>query len=389
MDQQRFDRLARLLGQSTSRRAGVLGAFGTVAGLAAASSAEASRKATRRHEKLACRNANSQCISDDDCCSNRCVPKFGGTEFRCAKRHAKKKHGGNGGANPPAPLNCTVCADGCPYATIEEAVVAEPAGSVITIAPGTYNPPSTKSGAFIEVNHELSLVACDPQDRPIIETVTNRGDHSVIYVHNPNYEADPFDVLIDGIIFRDGTDVAAISTTFALDFTMRNCTVEGFQMLNLPVAYFQNIGSVLVDDCTFTDNVSEYPETAVIRHYTITPTIMEIRNSSITNNTSNGLNGGAVVGSVDSSLTLTGNTVVRGNTSTNQSDCAGLYISNGVLTLDASVDVSENTSAGVGAGVCINTGGSLVGGNASTVHDNHGSSCPNIYNLATTTCVLA
>ena len=75
MDQDRFDRISQVLGTATSRRAGIFGAIGTALGLVAAPAADAARKATRRHEKLACRNANSQCISDDECCSGSCVPK--------------------------------------------------------------------------------------------------------------------------------------------------------------------------------------------------------------------------------------------------------------------------------------------------------------------------
>ncbi len=51
----------------------------------------------RRHEKLACRNASSECSSDDQCCSGRCLPRTGGTGFRCAKRRRRNASGGGGG----------------------------------------------------------------------------------------------------------------------------------------------------------------------------------------------------------------------------------------------------------------------------------------------------
>ena len=102
MDRPKFDTLTRTLGKRTDRRTGLLGAIGAWIGVAAAPETDAARKATRRHEKLACRNANSQCLSDDECCSGSCVPKFGGTQFRCAKRHGKKNHGArnSGGSTP-------------------------------------------------------------------------------------------------------------------------------------------------------------------------------------------------------------------------------------------------------------------------------------------------
>ena len=100
MDQSQFDRIARLLGAGASRRAGLRAAVGTLLGLGVAGeSALAARKANRRHEKLACRNANSQCVSDDECCSGKCVEKFGGIGFRCAKTHGKKKDKKKGGAD--------------------------------------------------------------------------------------------------------------------------------------------------------------------------------------------------------------------------------------------------------------------------------------------------
>ena len=93
MDQNTFDRLAKLLGRGQTRRAGIRA---MVAGLAAGIGVGPAVLANpgRRHEKLACRNANSECTSNLQCCSGSCVPKpEGGTGFRCAKRHAKKSKG--------------------------------------------------------------------------------------------------------------------------------------------------------------------------------------------------------------------------------------------------------------------------------------------------------
>jgi len=205
MDPSQFDRVARLLGAGASRRAGLRAAVGTLLGLGVAGeSALAARKANRRHEKLACRNANSQCVSDDECCSGKCIEKFGGIGFRCAKTHGKKKDGkkgggGDGGLTPiptgqacvvdvdvcadseasceeydsmdPSgtycvlptgaacsaddqcfsqscgkgtcdPVTCTVCEDGCPYDSIEGALNGLPPGSRIKIDAGAWPAPS-------------------------------------------------------------------------------------------------------------------------------------------------------------------------------------------------------------------------------------------------------
>ena len=106
MDQNTFDRLAKLLGRGQTRRAGIRALVaGLAAGIGFGSAAMANPG--RRHEKLACRNANSECTSNDQCCSQRCVPKpEGGTGYRCAKRHARKKNRDDRDGNNPAPEIC-------------------------------------------------------------------------------------------------------------------------------------------------------------------------------------------------------------------------------------------------------------------------------------------
>ena len=114
MDQHQFDRIARLFGSGTSRRAGLRAAVGAIIGLGAAKgldplAADAAKQPQRRHEKLPCRNQHSECIQNDQCCSNNCVPTFGGTGFRCAaplggggngKKGKNRNNGGNGYVRP-------------------------------------------------------------------------------------------------------------------------------------------------------------------------------------------------------------------------------------------------------------------------------------------------
>ena len=205
MDQSQFDHITRGLAAGVTRRGGIRALLGGLLGVGvAAEGVDAARKATRRHEKLACRNANSQCVSDDECCSGKCVEKFGGIGFRCAKTHGKKKGGkkgggGDGGLTPiptgqacvvdvdvcadsaasceeydsmdPSgtfcvlptgaacsaddqcfsqscgkgtcdPVTCTVCEDGCPYDSIEGALNGLPPGSRIKIDAGAWPAPS-------------------------------------------------------------------------------------------------------------------------------------------------------------------------------------------------------------------------------------------------------
>ena len=115
MDGSSFDRLARKLGGVANRRDGLKAALGLIGVAVTPAVADASRKATRRHEKLACRNAHSECTSNDQCCSNRCVPKFGGTGFRCAKAHGHKNKGNDKDTGKVIPLGqpCDAKVDSC------------------------------------------------------------------------------------------------------------------------------------------------------------------------------------------------------------------------------------------------------------------------------------
>ena len=119
MEDRRFDGITRAFASGMSRRGGIAAMVAGVLGAAGVTAAAANPG--RRHEKLACRNANSECTSDDQCCSGSCVPKpEGGTGFRCAKRHKRKK--GNGGGKKdsgsviplgePCNASTDTCADG-------------------------------------------------------------------------------------------------------------------------------------------------------------------------------------------------------------------------------------------------------------------------------------
>lgn len=241
MDNQRFDRLARMLGANVSRRTGVLAAIGAMIGLGVADETDAARGSGRRHEKLACRNANSECTTDDQCCSNSCVPKFGGTGFRCAKAHGKKKQRNDKDkASGPIPTGdpcgpgdtcanalascttytfgtpegtycllpagaacesdswcefdvcdhgtcaatCTVCASGCPHTTIEGAVANALPGDVITVAPGTYvvEPIGSDSYGMVSITQNLTLRACNRSEPPVIDATFSANKRFVFAI---------------------------------------------------------------------------------------------------------------------------------------------------------------------------------------------------------------
>ena len=106
MESKRFDHLVRHLSTSTSRRVGIRALLGIAAAGAFAADTDAHRGGARRHEKLACRNDQSECTANEQCCSGICKAKPGsGTEFRCVGKHKKKDKNdhvrGNGGDPGP------------------------------------------------------------------------------------------------------------------------------------------------------------------------------------------------------------------------------------------------------------------------------------------------
>lgn len=197
MDYQRFDRLVRTMEASVPRRTGVRATIGAIIGLWVSGGGDAARKGIRRHEKTPCRNVGSNCATSEECCSGRCSEKPGGTGFRCARAHGKRRNSGRkrrgGGVFVPngeacTPIDtcesadascvpytsndpegtycllqpasvcdedswctlgfcndgtcasaCTVCASGCDYDTIGAAYAGLAEGSEIGIAPGSYS----------------------------------------------------------------------------------------------------------------------------------------------------------------------------------------------------------------------------------------------------------
>ncbi|MGI9253225.1 MAG: hypothetical protein ACR2J8_05730, partial [Thermomicrobiales bacterium] len=74
MDHQSFDRLARLLGDATSRRAGIRAALATLLSTGVASRADAARSTDGGYGP--CNKGNKKgniCGSNKDCCTNYCV----------------------------------------------------------------------------------------------------------------------------------------------------------------------------------------------------------------------------------------------------------------------------------------------------------------------------
>ena len=144
LDEKQFDGITRALAGGMTRRGGIGALIAAVAGAAGVSVAAAN--AGRRHEKLACRNANSECTSNLQCCSGSCVPKpEGGTGFRCAKRHAKKPKNKNEKEEPVGPVvplgepcepGVSVCERGRCQTFSDNPIVQDPTGTFCLLNDG-------------------------------------------------------------------------------------------------------------------------------------------------------------------------------------------------------------------------------------------------------------
>ena len=451
MDQQQFDRIAKALGASVSRRKGVFAAIGSLIGLSAAAETDAARKATRRHEKLACRNANSQCTTDAECCSGRCVEKFGGIGFRCAKAHGnKKKNGGNkdGGAVIPTgerctsadtcadsaascttytsgdpsgtycllpagsscsednwctlgfcqsgtcAENCTVCAQGCPYTTIQGAYDDLPEMSQIGIAPGTYvesfrvvrNINFKRCGAGGEVHWQAgaSDSYCANVDgnyavtfRNLVfepEDLKDTAYYALILVGG-NSDTELFCVVnIDGCTFRNevSDSYSALGMDELANVTVNNCTFETNYSSDEGGAIWSDgrddapaLRNVLtITNSTFVSNVAgSYPDPDTYGGAVyIKQTDSTITNCTFRLNRSTG--GGAIAMGQSSSLVVTDSTIT-GNDAEGQWGMGGgiLLVPDGWgnantscdLTLAGSTEISGNTALN-GSGIAVYSG---------------------------------
>lgn len=285
MDGGTFDHLTRRLAGRLTRRVGLAGALGALAGGKALDAAGRARERTRRHpggtgarrhdaevinEKKPCgpTAAENKCRKNKDCCTNYCKPPKGNAKTgrcRCIKPSKKCKNGQTccGGATcqnrkctlPPTcgatggacteDANCcsgliclkgacgpcveTVCASGCAFTTVNAAYAAAAAGDTIFIGSGTHP-------TGIVVTKDITLTAC-PGVTAILEPDRVLQDADSYYV----------------IATEDSVD-----TTTKRSVTLRNLTLQGTatgyadDSEALLTSYLVGLVSWTIEDCTLT-----------------------------------------------------------------------------------------------------------------------------------------
>jgi len=275
MDQDAFDNLARRLALPLTRRGGLRGMAAAIAGLTVGiSAADAARKASRRHEKLACRNLHSQCTSDDQCCTNNCapVPPYEGTGFRCARGHHRRNDRKNkkGGAPDCPPQACTVCPT-CAHTTIASAYEDALPGDTIWIAPGTYHEAFSVTSDFATpitfdrcgctgdvIWQGLLLGAQSVGPTPagpaaadqmlLIMGGVNATVRNIIFDGNPDASVDGSQLVVSGNLGANDPAVVTIE-----DCTFRNAISDSY---GSPTVSAHGFATLTMSRCHFHDNSS-------------------------------------------------------------------------------------------------------------------------------------
>ncbi len=287
MDQQSFDRIARLLGGAVTRRAGVRAVLGGLLGLAAVDTAEAKRGGGRKKGRPGvegpCGDGSRKdnvCTKDKQCCTGyckkgmknkdgkgrcRCAPK----DYPCTKKTVCCKRFSCIDGICQKPSSCDVCPNGCPYATVEAAWAATPDGGTIAIGAGTYP-------TAITVDKSMTVTACtgvDAADVVLIykpdsglQGVFEDGDvadHTLNLIgvtidstgsdtYGGVYGKSHLTVNADGCGFQNGGSGIYIYTGAPDPVTVTNCTFSDFRFAAVEI----RAPETTVTNCTVTSDVA-------------------------------------------------------------------------------------------------------------------------------------
>lgn len=352
MDQARFDRIARALGGSLSRRRGIAAALGMFAGGSAAAAAGADAKsagsgkdagkhagpANRRPQPAGPCGSGSvkenHCAKDSECCTNICKMKNKGKDgsgrCRCQRKNKPCTEDRNccsaagqqmtcvkGHCNfskpPPAPVptgqackaskdtcadpyanctefqlgtptgtycllpdgeacaaagdcesdactagvcvtSCTVCATGCPYTKITDAIAGVSAGSTIHIAPGAYD---TYGKVDDTGPNNLTLRRCGARDE--VRWTNTDGSSQYIFRLEDGYTATLENLTFLGIGTSPDYGLLSVegdsSTPVFSNLTVNNCVFENmFDGDSYSPVFIDSYTNATFTGCTFRNN---------------------------------------------------------------------------------------------------------------------------------------
>jgi parallel beta-helix repeat protein len=340
MDQSRFDALARVLATSRSRRTTIVAAAAALAGSALAAGGEARRG--RPYLEGPCGNGSRKaniCKKDSDCCTNICNLKTGKTNkdkqgrCRCIRKGGACKANRNccgemtctgkicGGGPGPTPEVCDVCASGCAYTRVDDAIADATSGAVISIDTGTYDEDLT-------IDKTLTLKNCN-RSAVTLRNAT-AGVRTILF---PDPAIDPAITLtIDSLTITSSSGTGNVGGG-----------IEGFANL------------VLMGTATVTDCLTDADGGGV--HIGDGSTVFAVTmndSAQIVSNTAAGEGGGIFIDSY-SALTMNGSSAIVSNTAAGEGGGAYIYWGS-KMTMNGTATVSTNQSA-EGGGIYLYGGG--------------------------------
>jgi hypothetical protein len=276
-----------------------------------------------------------------------------------------------GGACAPCPVDTVcwdgacvcgdVCADGCQFTSVQDAIAGLPAGSTIRLCAGTY-------GAFI-INKNLTLIGVGDGDDEASNTILNAGgtdrvvwnNGATATLHGLRITGGATDFIGGGGVYNTGT------------LTMIGCTVTGNACTTNATGggISNSTGSTLtMTDCTVSDNTSALDGGGVANVGNLGMTDCTVVGNTTVRD------GGGIKANSASTLTLTG-CVIGPNNKATTGDGGGLFVVNdSAATLDGT-SVTGNTAGGLGGGIATFLGGTVELKNGSTVSGNTAPGQPN------------
>jgi hypothetical protein len=352
--------MSRLIAASATRRRGLAAAAGAlVGGIAATVDADPAPRRRPRPEGP-CGDGSgpdNRCKKNKECCTGICNKEV--RRCRCLRRgeacssdknccgasRCKKGVCGSG----PAPGGCTVCASGCEYSTIQDAIDAAASGAVIGIGEKTGGYPEN-----VMIAKSLTLEACNgtpvinPTSGNGIEFAFSGGENREIVLSGLTLQGSG----VDGCGIRVGTFAINPGGDFAV--TLSDLTVQGWGNPVGTDSYAGGVflavsGSLTVQGGTYRNN----SQNLEIVQGTLRPLTVSITGAT--------LDGGGGAGDrTRGSLFLTGFDMTATVTDTTISNYngyfGGMFVDSAQVTLAGSTAITGNTSALMGGGILADWG---------------------------------